>query len=167
MAGKTLQELIKRQDEARLQAKNALSTVSTGKTIDPKEAARELDRMIAEQGARVEVTRAAQVASNLRFETEIKAREQRIAELTELSEQYKRGTSKPTHPNRPTRPAGRGRLQDVNGIGAVAEKRLEEGGIDTLDALSKAPPAKVAELLGVQEERAAVFVAEARRLSRR
>ena len=160
MAGTTLQELIKRQDEARGQARKALSSAVTGKQPDPEETLKHLDRLIAEQGQRLDATRAAQAATNQRFEREIKTREARISELQSLADQVKRATLEPTKPTGPTR------LQDVNGIGAVGEQRLKDAGIGDLQTLSKAQPERVAQLLNVSAQRATAFVTEAKRLSR-
>ena len=122
--------------------------------------------MIAHQGERIEATKADMELAISRFKSEIEIREGRIKKLRELRAQYEKGGDDRTGPSAVTPPRAEGEieLQTVKGIGPVGEERLRAGGITTLKALSESPPAKIAEILDVSEERAATFVSEAKTL---
>jgi predicted flap endonuclease-1-like 5' DNA nuclease len=163
MAGRTIDEIITLGSEARQRIREAMSAASSGRRIDPNLAIKELDRVIAAQGERLEATRAAMARSASRFENEVRVRETRIAELRSLRERFEgREPVVPVEPEPPAPPAGPGGLRDIRGIGRVAEDRLRESGITTIRELSEAPPARIAEILDASEERATEFVREAR-----
>ena len=153
MADKTVDDLIRLREEARKRVTEAMAAVARGGRIDSGLAARELDRMIAAQRERLDATRAAMANAMSRFESEVKQREARIAELKELRKQFAEPTPGP-------------RLRDVKGIGPVAAERLEKNGITSLKILAETSPERLAEILERNEEAAKEIILEARRLLR-
>ncbi|MCA8880782.1 MAG: helix-hairpin-helix domain-containing protein [Rhodobacteraceae bacterium] len=169
MAGMTVSELIKRQDEARELVTESLKKVAVGKAADPAEAIARLDLMIAGQKAQVAAAREAQAEASRRFDAEIKAREDRIVELERQVEQFKDGSSKsqkPTTPGSFTGGSGNLLLKQIGGIGPKTESRLAAGGITDIAILSRTSEDRVAQLLGITPDKAAEYVKEAKRLTR-
>ena len=132
-----------------------MTEINRRAVIDSALAVKELDRIIAAHGERLESTKAAMASAISRFEKELELRESRVAELQELRKQFAKGIDKPGPDIR---------LQDVKGIGPVAEKRLHDSGINSLEALTKTPPKRIAEIIERNEETAKEFIAEAKRL---
>lgn len=176
MAGKKTTEINKVHDQARARANEAIAKVLSRKPVEPGATAAALKRMIADQEQRITAAKASRDLAVQRFEGEIKAREQRIEALKAFAKDIEGGGSTPTPgptpaptpspiPRQPGVQPERGlELGEIDGIGPVAERRLREGDIDSVAALSRARPARVAELLNVSREKAASFIAEAKRL---
>lgn len=158
MPGQTVKDLIRINNEARQRTAKAMMAVAEHAKIDPGQAVKELDRIIAGHDERLEATRAAMAASAARFESEIKLREERITELRNLQAQYQQAGG-----GRPEREAD---LEDITGIGPVAAERLRTAGITSVKALSRTAPARIAEILGTNPDKAAEFITEAKRLLR-
>jgi predicted flap endonuclease-1-like 5' DNA nuclease len=156
MADKTINDIIKRRDEARKRMTESMAVVAEGGQIDSALAVKELDRIIAAQGTRLEATRVAMANSMSRFENEVKVRESRIAELKDLRKRFGEGGG--------SSPGSGLRLRDVKGIGPVAEERLHKSGITSVKVFAETPAARIAEILGRNEDAAKEFISEAKRL---
>ncbi|MDH4308619.1 MAG: helix-hairpin-helix domain-containing protein [Acidimicrobiia bacterium] len=66
-----------------------------------------------------------------------------------------------TPPSQPPRPQDPDDLTAVNGIGPVFARRLMEGGISTFSDLATAETARVIELTGVTDQKAADWIQQA------
>ena len=165
MADRSIAEVLSAHDEAVKSIEAQLESAGRPKPVERDFFLRQKEDRLGAMKERLSRAEKDKEAMLARIDREIAALSKRIDSFArEIEDDRKHLDTRPPNdgpggPATPERP-----IRDIRGIGEVMAARLRENGITRPSEVAAMDRARLATILGTSEERAAEFIAEARRL---